>query len=237
MKETRAHILATRSVGEKLVREAADHNIVLEEMDFIQIKPSLAPQTESAIRGLLSQPLTAVFTSAHAIRALQSLIEKRPDWKIYCTAEGTRALAEEVFGAGAIAAVAADASLLADKILEKAPEGPVHFFCGNKRRDTLPDKLRESGWELQEWEVYETLLTPTDLSRIYEAVLFFSPSAVESFFSRNRIYPQTRIFAIGNTTAGSLKQFTDQPVFTASRPGKAQLVRQAIELIHSSKTN
>ena len=38
------------------------------------------------------------------------------------------------------------------------------FFSGNKRRDTLPDALKEAGITFNEIEVYQTKLAPFKIS-------------------------------------------------------------------------
>lgn len=235
MKEIKAHILSTSPLGEKWVQEASDQGINLDVIPFIRNQIGAAPDMEMGIRDLLSKKITAVFTSTNAVRALKEYVGQVPDWKIYCTSHSTRELASQIFGKHSIEAVADNADALAFKILEAKPKTQIHFFCGNLRRETLPEKLKLGGCTLQEWILYQTIATPEVVSRNYDAILFFSPSAVESFFSLNRITPQTRIFAIGDTTAASVKDFTENQVMVASRPNKEDLVRQAIQLITSSK--
>ena len=58
----------------------------------------------------------------------------------------------------------------------------VTFFCGNQRRDTLPDKVRAAGIKVEELVVYETVELPLKVTDHYDAILFYSPSGVRSFF-------------------------------------------------------
>jgi uroporphyrinogen-III synthase len=82
--------------------------------------------------------------------------------------------------------------------------------------------------------VYKTIETPELLTKSYDAILFFSPSAVQSFFSKNRISDSTQIFAIGSTTADAAESFSRKPIIVAEKPGKENLVDLAIR--HYSKS-
>ena len=83
--------------------------------------------------------------------------------------------------------------------------------------------------------VYKTEETPQVLSKQYDGILFFSPSAVQSFFSKNYITDKTQVFAIGATTANVVKSFIQQPVIISNKPGKENLVNLAIKHFSKSK--
>ena len=70
---------------------------------------------------------------------------------------------------------------------------------------------------------------------MYDGILFFSPSAVNSFLLKNKISPKTQLFAIGSTTANALQPFTNQPVIIAETPGKENLLHLAINHFSKSK--
>jgi uroporphyrinogen-III synthase len=69
----------------------------------------------------------------------------------------------------------------------------------------------------------------------YQGILFFSPSAVTSFFSKNTIDRQTILFAIGETTAGTLRMYTDNTIITGSEPAQENLVNAMILYYQSSE--
>jgi uroporphyrinogen-III synthase len=77
--------------------------------------------------------------------------------------------------------------------------------------------------------VYETLAIEHAVVKEYDAVLFFSPSAAESFFKKNKLLTKTIVFAIGNTTAQTVSRFCSNKVIISKLPGKDELVGQAIE--------
>lgn len=55
------------------------------------------------------------------------------------------------------------AEKLANYLKDNLESKSVTFFCGNKRRDELPEILTEQGIEVTEIESYQTQLTPRKL--------------------------------------------------------------------------
>ena len=113
----------------------------------------------------------------------------------------------------------------------------VFFFCGKQRREELPDKLKLAEIELEEIVVYETFETPQKITRkSYDGILFFSPSAVKSFFSLNKLNEQIQIFAIGKTTAEFLEKHTNKEVDVAEIPTEESMFKQIILHFSTVKT-
>ncbi|HEX9150948.1 MAG TPA: uroporphyrinogen-III synthase, partial [Flavobacterium sp.] len=83
--------------------------------------------------------------------------------------------------------------------------------------------------EVNEIVVYQTIAVPFKVEKKYHGILFFSPSAVESFFSNNKVTGQTVLFAIGKTTAMALKKYCNNKIITSDEPGKENLVRKMME--------
>jgi uroporphyrinogen-III synthase len=77
--------------------------------------------------------------------------------------------------------------------------------------------------------VYHTISTPHKIDKAYDGILFFSPSAVQSFFYANAVLPATILFAIGQTTADAIKTFTENTVIVSEKPGKDDLVKKMFE--------
>jgi uroporphyrinogen-III synthase len=150
-----------------------------------------------------------------------------PSWKIFCIGGATRNLLQARFSASTIVGTAPDASALAGVILEHSPS-EVFFFCGDQRRDALPEKLKAAGTRVHELVVYRTTETPRTVEEAYDGVVFFSPSAVNSFFSVNSLPENTTLFAIGHTTAGAIRSHVNNSVITSATPEKEALVRQMI---------
>jgi len=119
-----------------------------------------------------------------------------------------------------------NAEELGQYIVEKAPDKKFHYFCAQDRLETLPNKLTENHIKWKEIPLYKTMYTPKIYSQIFNGVLFYSPSGVESYFSVNK-KPQ-HSFCIGHTTAKALKKYTTD--FTiATKPNIENVLIKAIK--------
>ena len=101
------------------------------------------------------------------------------------------------------------------------------FFSGNKRRDTLPDALKEAGVIFNEIEVYETTLTPHKIKESVDGILFYSPSGIESYLKDNKLKNET-CFCIGDTTASALENSTKN-IIVAHQPTIEDVIESVIE--------
>ena len=105
----------------------------------------------------------------------------------------------------------------------------ITFFCGNLRRDELPDLVRDHEIEVCEIEVYTTKLVGEKLNATFDAVLFFSPSAVKSYVASGNSL-QTIAFCIGNTTAvAAIMEFEN--VYVAETPTVASVFELLQEVL------
>ncbi len=100
------------------------------------------------------------------------------------------------------------------------------FFSGNLRRDTLPDALKEAGIKFNEIQVYDTSLQPQKIKTAVDALLFFSPSGVESYLKENTIKKET-CFCIGETTAEALHKITKN-IIIADQPTVENVIEDVI---------
>jgi uroporphyrinogen-III synthase len=220
-------ILSTRPVGESLKEKAAANNILLEERSFIKTEPIIDKKMGAQIERLSGQKITALFTSMNAVEAVGKLAPNAA-WDIGCIGYATKKLVAKYFGEKSIKATGDDATRLGENLMRIQGIKKVYFFCGNQRRDELPKLLQSNGVTVHELEVYRTIQITEHIDEKYDGILFFSPSAVNSFFEKNTLPNSTALFAIGNTTARALKPFTDNDVVVADKPGKKNLVNQAI---------
>ena len=228
--QNRTQILSTRPLHETLLQEAKQAGIDIDELSFIETSPIQSPSLQSEIDEALQQSITAVFTSMNAVEAVADQINgKKPCWKIYCIGTTTQQLVVTYFGQDAIAGTANDAAALAKLIIEDQPKGKLLFFCGDQRRDELPEILQQNSIKLKEIIVYQTTAIQHRIQKLYEGILFFSPSGVESFFSNNQLTKKTILFAIGNTTAKEIKKHSDNEIVVSDEPGKENLARKMME--------
>ena len=214
---------------EPLVDEAAYAGIDIDEIPFIETEPIQSIEVQQEIEQAFLLALPVVFTSMNAVEAVAYYLEETiPEWQIYCIGNTTNKLVIKHFGEAQIAGIADDAESLAALIVEDQFIDQVIFFCGDQRRDELPQVLRNHDIDVNEIVVYQTIALPQKLEKAYHGILFFSPSAVASFFQKNKLPDTTVLFAIGNATAAAIKKFSANRIITGDEPGKAELVRKMI---------
>lgn len=193
--------------------------------DFIKKKI----QIPDHIDRLSIQP-TVVLTSKTAVQAWMeiSMLIKLDikQYAVYCLALATQNLAIQ-YGLN-IAGIATNASLLADVIVKDKSVHAVTFICGNLRRNELTDKLRESGILVQEIETYLTIHSPLKIEQTYNGVLFFSPSAVDSFLSINS-NNLSACFCLGKTTFNHARKSGYAEVYVAEAHTPVSLVKTVIQ--------
>jgi uroporphyrinogen-III synthase len=234
MQKNKLNILSTRPLNEIIINEAAEQNVLLDCIPFIETEPVNTPELKEKIYGLSEQNITAVFTSMNAVEAVKEYLNLKTGWKIFSIGQTTKELIEDFFGKESIAGTADDAGTLADVIIERNPK-EVFFFCGDQRRDELPEMLTANNISVEEIVVYRTLATPEQTLKHYDGILFFSPSAVESFFSANTIDNNSIVFAIGSTTATAVKQRVNNQIVVADKPGKEALVKKMLKYFSKEK--
>ena len=222
-------ILSTRPLSNATIEQAAAGNITIETIAFIRTEAVDEAYVKTAIKDLSAMQVTAVFTSMNAVEAVAAQLEdQEPSWKIFTLGTATTNIAKEKFRHSNISGGGENASALADRIIEEGNVKSVIFFCGEQRRDELPDKLHQHNIHVEEITVYKTMDLPHRLTKTYDGIMFFSPSAVESFFSSNTAPASTILFAIGDTTAAAIEQYAPNKVITSDTPGKEALVDKVI---------
>ncbi len=229
MAQNNIHILSTRPLGEEQIKDAAAQGIMIDVLSFIDTEPEQSIEVQQEIEQALILSAVVVFTSMNAVEAVATFMnDVQPDWQVYCMGKTTKDLVKKYFGEACIAGTASGAGELAELIIDDAIAEEVIFFCGDQRRDDLPSQLKANDIGVNEVVVYHTIATPHKVDKTYHGILFFSPSAVDSFFSKNKINNSTVLFAIGNTTAGAIKKYTRNSIITSNEPGKENLLDKMI---------
>jgi uroporphyrinogen-III synthase len=230
MQKNNITILSTGALDKEMVDNAFELDIIIETIPFIATRPVSSEELRKVVDPLVQQRSFIIITSSNAVEPLVQTVQVRPKhWIFFCVGHATRSRIEKFFGATSIAAVADNATELAREIVKSGIKNEMIFFCGDQRRDELPDQLRASGIAIKEVVVYETTTTPQGITKQYEGIIFSSPSAVQSFFSLNQPGPDTVLFAIGSTTAEALQGFTKNKIVVADKPGKEEVVNKVIE--------
>lgn len=217
-------LFSTKSLPQSLITQAEEQGMYIESADFIQIELIESPAIAEQIKSYSTKPITALFTSANAVKAVSSQLNAHPDWKIFCLSGKTKTTLLEYVNEEQIIASAPHAAALVSKIMAARPSNDCVFFCGNKHLNTLPEAFKAERIPLKEVVVYKTISSPQKVNKTYDGLLFFSPSGVESFFSVNEVTERTVCFAIGDTTAKAIRKFTGSPVVIAGFPDQEHMI-------------
>ncbi|MBA3829193.1 MAG: uroporphyrinogen-III synthase [Taibaiella sp.] len=216
-------ILSTASLPQPLIELVELNRLAIDVVPFIKINSLVSKSLSQQVLSLYDHPIRAVFTSAQSVIHLPHAAGIA--WDIYCIGNATLDAVNVTFPGAHIAGTADNAKQLAQIIIDDNSDKDILFFCGDIRRDDLPDALTHAGIAVKEIIVYHTELTPQRIQQYYDAVLFFSPSGVQSFFSLNSVPDTTTLFAIGSTTADTIKQYTTaNNIITGYKPGKYILI-------------
>ena len=116
---------------------------------------------------------------------------------------------------------------LANIVLNNYNDQSFTFFCGNKRRDEIPSVLKENNIAFKEIEVYKTRLNFRHFRQEFDGIMFFSPSAVQSFTEENQLKDSVA-FCIGTTTALEAKKHTEK-IVVATKPSIENVIVQAVK--------
>lgn len=211
-------VLSTKILSADLKARLVDKGMHLQEHAFIEIQFLHNPKATEFIEANSQFPL--VFTSRNGFLAYQSL-NGNLNSKAYCMKGSTQQLIAE---AGlSVIGVGSDSVELAEEILKQKPEAVV-YLSGNLRSDSLPKALKNAGIVVHEFTVYKTTLTPVEIQDEFDAVLFFSPSAVRSFLSVNELPAHIPAYCIGKTTAAELKQHGHSVVCFPAEPDAEKMI-------------
>jgi len=226
MPQNKINILCTRDIDETLIQDARSKNIVLDVIPFIKTEPVLTIDVLNEVHKTSTHAAAVVFTSVNAVDTIATILDQRktsPDgWKIFCLSYATKQAVVKYFGEKSIAGMADNAKELSKLIIDAKIEQVV-FFCGDQRRDELPELLRKNKTDVQEIIVYKTIVTAQKIEKKYDGILFFSPSAVKGFFENNIQGDQTVLFAIGRTTADEIRKFSENKIVVSDVPDKKAL--------------
>ncbi|RTY95973.1 uroporphyrinogen-III synthase [Flavobacterium sp. GT3R68] len=215
-------ILSTKTLSTEQRQVFLDANFDLLEEDFIEIKNNIFELNK------INDNL--IFSSQNAVL---SLIEQN-GWEflktkpVFCVGIKTKELLESH---GFTVDVYLDyASELAEIITLIYNKVSYTFLSGNLRKETLPEALKSAGITFNEIEVYQTTLAPFKISdeENFDGIMFFSPSAVESYLTNNKIKNEV-CFCVGTTTALALETKKIKNIVIAETPTIEEVILGVIE--------
>lgn len=214
------NILSTKKLLPNQKQELVDANFTVIEEDFIET--NIKNFELSKVNNNL------IFTSQNAVQSIlqHPKCEDLKSKNVFSIGMKTKdLLTENGFNVVAYTGYAAD---LAEIISLIYSEESFTFFSGNLRRDVLPNTLKENGITFNEIEVYETKITSKKVTKKVDGILFFSPSAVESYFKMNTIKDET-CFCIGETTAEALENKKVKTIVIADKPSVENVIAEVLE--------
>ncbi len=214
------NILSTKKLLETQKQLLQHPNFQVIEDNFIQTAPKKFELKN------INQNL--IFTSQNAVLSVLSnpKSEELKTKNVFCVGIKTKnLLTQNGFNVLAYTGYASDLAQIITLIYNKEN---YTFFSGNIRRDTLPTALTKNNITFNEIEVYETNLTPKKITQTPQAILFFSPSGVESFLEKNKITTQI-CFCIGETTAETLENKNIKNIIIAQYPTVENVIEEVIQ--------
>jgi len=231
------HVFSARSLDEAQVQKLEDHGIVLEQDDFIDVQHIF---DESSFLHHLNNPKTQarIFTSKNALYSMQQLAGKKElklelKKNFVVGIRATEMLSE--FGVN-VDARAGNAISLAQIIARNKGVKAVDYFCGNKALDDLPEYLESKGIIVNKEIVYHTELKHKEVDTLHlDAAIFLSPSAVYSFFKKNKLQPNIPVFVIGATTGEAVHFRCNNKRILADEPSLESVIDKVIEYFKTNK--
>ena len=203
-------LLSTKILTPNQQRRLIDTGVSLSSWNFIVTQPMSLDFT--------IPPKALIFTSQNAVKAIEKQLAKRQN-KCYCVGDKTKQLLEK--NGQKVVKVAKNAALLAEFLMEHCANDSFVFFTGTHRMKEIELAFKQKNRSLTVVEVYTTIAQPKALGE-FDAILFFSPSGVESYLQKNTL-KHALCFAIGPTTAKALEPYT-QKIITASQPTVEHLI-------------
>ncbi|MAD95998.1 MAG: hydroxymethylbilane synthase [Flavobacteriaceae bacterium] len=210
-------IYSTKKLSES--QKAKLHSsIKVSESDFIKIRFNRINQ--KIVENTLDH---VVITSQNGVEALAyNFTKDQLDFtNIYCVGRRTKKLIERKIGP--VAHVAKNAKQLGEYLSQQSDIENITYFCGNLRIGDLEAALAETKIQLNEVIAYNTFLSPEKLEPDTKAVLFFSPSGIESYLQENT--PNQVAFCIGETTAKVAREHFEE-VKVANMPSVESVIEQ-----------
>ncbi|MDI1254775.1 MAG: uroporphyrinogen-III synthase [Flavobacterium sp.] len=211
-------VLSTKKLQPNQRQFLLSAGIAVVEADFIAIK--------DCDFTFLKSNDNLIFTSQNAVKVVANHpevqeIRRNP---VFCVGEKTTDLLDSL--GFTVQESAENASDLAKIIIDTYTAESFTFCCGNMRREELPELLKTANVNCNEIEVYQTEMLSNKINAILDGILFFSPSAVASYVTQNKINNET-CFCIGKTTAKALENITGN-IIIANQPSVENVIIQAI---------
>ena len=217
--ESAARVFSTKSLSESQTK-LFHNNIASESSDFIKVRSNrIAPKV---VKDLIEN---VIITSKNGVEALlDNFTKEELNFKnIFCVGRRTKKMIQQKIGP--VNHAEKNAERLAEYLSKEMKGNSVTYFCSDLRLDTLSKILTENKIEVNEVEAYKTMYSPELVSESIDGMLFYSPSAVNSYLQKNTT--DKVAFCIGASTAKEAQKYFEK-VEVAQIP----TVESVIELVN-----
>jgi len=217
--ELAARVFSTKSLSESQTK-LFHNNIASESSDFIKVRSNrIAPKVvKDGIENV-------IITSKNGVEALLDNFTKEElnFTNIFCVGRRTKKMIQQKIGL--VNHTEKNAERLAEYLSKEMKGTSVTYFCSDLRLDTLTKILTENEIKVNEVEAYKTMYSPELVSESIDGMLFYSPSAVNSYLQKNTT--DKVAFCIGASTAKEAQKYFEK-VEVAQIP----TVESVIELVN-----
>lgn len=230
-------VLSTKILSKSDVSYAESFGVTVNCVPFIATKQITIAESERQYF-LDKQYELFIITSAYAGAFLQYILsdDRMPRPKeIYAVGEKTTKF---LIGMDDITHYPneSNAESLSKLILNEASEKYCCYLKGNISLGTIEEELAYSNIKVEPFVCYNTELFPQSIEmEKYDGVMFFSPSAVESFMKGGNEIGRKPIFAIGKTTAKAVKDILSEDAIVAPCANTKSLIETIKEYSNENK--
>jgi uroporphyrinogen-III synthase len=225
MKDLKA-IISTKSLSINLLLSLDYRLISMLSLDFIKITPLSFNKKD-----ILNSSNHWIISSKNSINLLLKTYntEELKQISFYCVGDKTAKIITD--NQLSLVTCSSSSASLAENIIKNYSTTNFTFICGEMRRNELERILKNRKIQLNEFNIYSTTLSPSEI-RLYptDGILFFSPSGIKSYVLKNAITTET-LFCIGNTTATEAKKHSTNIIIA-----KNQTIESVIESVKKHYT-
>lgn len=222
-------ILSTKLLNEKEISFAKSMNIDLHCLDFIKVNG-----IDFDFDKISSEKFDSiVFTSANAVNYFfknKKCFEFLKEKNIFSISGKTsEELSKQKLK---IKLTGKTSEELSKNIIQTKNVKSILHLCGNLNLDILGKNLTGAGIKYFPLTVYQTVLQNKIVNEKFDAMLFFSPSGVESFFVNNKLDSETVCCCIGETTASALrKKYSEAKIVLPKEPNVKFMLEELLPRI------
>lgn len=196
-------VLSTKKLDDALIATYTQRGLEITCVEMLRATPVACDATDIDA----TQYDAIAFTSSHAVahamkdNRLTALCQTKMIYALSGKTKDTLAQHGIYTTAGADNAESLSALIAQNKAIHS-----ILHLTGNLTLDTLGTRLTEAGISYHALEVYRTDLIGPVVTDPYDAILFFSPSGVDSYLLHNVIKSTSICCCIGPTTASHLRE-------------------------------